>query len=393
MLIFEIVQRENLHLKKIFLTNRHKRPLQPPAVTENIYENVPPRRQRGDLGPNLGGRQAAPLPPVPPKKIPNGIHPPMASTSAAVSGNLINSANINGSQLTNGTVSGISLSEQRLRGVSVDRYREYQTPGYYEDTYYTRVEDNDRRVTVKHVDHPPLANGRLERHSSHPNLRPRPSTAGGRQLPKTPNQPPGTIIVIENVVSGRGRTLPDVRRAGSSAAIHRNPRLRAAASNNAAATASASIAGVAVGDSERRSLSLPRRPTNAKPPVKDIPQGTGRRLPKTPKQSAMPLQHHGPVASASGRKRELPKPQSLELRHSNREIMNTSNASMGLGGLMGRSSRSMNFPRLEGSPTHSECSSESGYLLSRPRFPGGSGGLNGNVLRSNSVSRRKLPDV
>ena len=153
-----------------------------------------------------------------------------------------------------------------------------------------------------------------------------------------------------------------------------------------------------------RSHSLPRRPTNAKPSVKDIVQGTGRRLPKTPKQqSGMPIQHHGPVPS--GRKRELPKPQSLELRHSNRDIMNTSNASMGLGGLVGRSSRSMNFPRLEGSPTHSECSSESGYLLSRliippfitrlyllsrPRFPGG---LNGNVLRSNSVSRRKLPDV
>ena len=373
-------------------------------MTENIYENVPARRQRGDLGPNLGGRQAAPLPPVPPKKIPNGIHPPMApmaTSVSGVSGNLINgggSANISGSQLTNGTVAGISLSEQRLRGVSVDRYREYQTPGYYEDTYYTRVEDNDRRVTVKHVDphHPPLANGRLERHSSHPNLRPRPSTAGGRQLPKTPNQPPGTIIVIENVVSGnptsgRGRTLPDVRRAGSSAAIHRNPRLRAAAAtNNATAAAPAAAAAV---DSERRSLSLPRRPTNAKPPVKEIPQGTGRRLPKTPQQSAMPLQHHGPVASTSGRKRELPKPQSLELRHSNREIMNTSNASMGLGGLVGRSSRSMNFPRLEGSPTHSECSSESGFLLSRPRFPGAGGKPNGNVLRSNSMNRRKLPDV
>lgn len=198
--------------------------------------------------------------------------------------------------------------------------------------------------------------------------------------------------MIENVVSGgtgRGRTLPDVRRAGSSAATHRNPRLRtAAASNNAAVVAA--VPGI--GDSDRRSHSLPRRPTNAKP------KGTGRCLPKTPHQQAgMPIQHHGPVPNTSGRKRELPKPQSLELRHSNREIMNTSNASQGLGGLVGRSSRSMNFPRLEGSPTHSECSSESGYLLSRPRFPGGGGGgrpkPNGNALRSNSVSRRKLPDV
>ena len=157
-------------------------------MTENIYENVPARRP-GQIGGRtpVGGRQAAPLPPVAPKKIPNGIHPPMATgTSVPVSGNLIKTATINGSlPLSNGNAAAMSLSEQRLRGVSVDRYRDYQTPGYYEENYYTRVED-DRKVTVKHVDHPTLANGRpgLERHSSHPNLRPRPSTAGGRQLPK-----------------------------------------------------------------------------------------------------------------------------------------------------------------------------------------------------------------
>lgn len=357
-------------------------------VSENIYENVPPRNQRARDN-MAGGRLAAPLPPVPPKKIPNGIHPPMAPTSASISTKMVP----NGV----GPATALSLSEQRLRGVSVDRYREYQTPGYYEDTYYTR-EEPDHRVTVKHVDHPPLANGRLERHASHPNLRPRPSTAGGRRLPKTPNQPPGTIIVIENVVSGgtgRGRTLPDVRRAGSSAAVDRNnPRLRGGQGpGNAASTAANKTAAANTADAERRSLSLPRRPTNAK--AKDIQQGTGRRLPKTPKQSALPLHHNGPGPSKVGgpsapssRKRELPKPQSLELRHSNREIMNSSNASLGLGGLMGRSSRSMNFPRLEGSPTHSECSSESGFLLSRPRYPGMS-----SVLRSNSMTRRKLPDV
>ncbi len=372
--------------------HRHKRPLEPPKAgmpaNENIYENVPPRKfpQR-----DLGGRQAAPLPPVPPKKIPNGIHPPMAPSSMA---------------MANGKPPSFSLNDQRLRGVSVDRHRDYQTPGYYEDTYITR-EETDRRITVKHVDHPPLANGRLERHASHPNLRPRPSTAGGRRLPKTPQQPPGTIIVIENVVgagggtgaatgTGRGRTLPDVRRAGSSAALDRNSRMRAPG-------AAANTGPAGVHDPERRSLSLPRRPT-AKSTIKDILQSTGRRLPKTPHQSTLPLQHHptgtgggaangppnkGPPPS-SGRKRELPKPQSLELRHSNREFMNSSNASLGLGGLVGRSSRSMNFPRLEGSPTHSECSSESGFLLSRPRYPGGGGG---SVLRSNSVTRRKLPDV
>lgn len=124
----------------------------------------------------------------------------------------------------NPSVVSTTLQDQRLRGVSVDRYRDYQTPSYYDEAYYTR-EENDRRVTVKHVDHQPLTNGRLERHASHPNLRPRPSTAGGRRLPKTPNQPPGTIIVIENVVGGgggagggrSGRTLPDVKRAASSA--------------------------------------------------------------------------------------------------------------------------------------------------------------------------------
>lgn len=336
---------------------RHKRPLRPPTA-ENIYENVPPRHK--------GGREPAPLPPIPhPKKAAthlNGFPPvPPPKANAPLANNLTNN---------------LMSNDQRLRGVSVDRYREYKTPQYYEDTYYTR-EDSDHRVTVKHVDYPP-PNGRLERHASHPNLRPRPATAGGRRLPKTPNQPPGTIIVIENVVSGtgRGRTLPDVKRAGSSAALDRAPRLRGGHTSTSVGV-----------ENERRSYSLPRRPPTAK--AKEIPQGTGRRLPPTPHQAALPLHHSGPAGpgSVSGnRKRELPKPQSLELRHSNREFMNTSNASLGLGGLLGRSSRSMNFPRLEGSPTHSECSSESGFLLSgRTRRPV-------NMLRSNSVSRRKLPD-
>ena len=147
-----------------------------------------------------------------------------------------------------------------------------------------------------------------------------------------------------------------------------------------------------VDSTERRSLSLPRRPARPTAPTvsKEIPTGTGRRLPRTPQQAAIPLHHQNGPGGGSGRKRELPKPQSLELRHSNREFMNTSNASMGLnGGLLGRSSRSMNFPRVEGSPTHSECSSESGFLLSRqrPRPP------HSAMFRSNSVSRRKLPDL
>merc|ERR1719266_273817 len=180
------------------------------------------------------------------------------------------------------------LHDQRLRGVSVDRYQEYKTPQYYEDTYYTRA-TNDGRVTVKHVN-PPGAPGapaapvagfplgaKLERHASHPNLRPRPATAGGRQLPKTPINPPGTIIVIENVVSktGRGRTLPEPKRAGSSAALARPARTGTSTAVNP--------------DPDRRSYSLPRRPPTAK--ASRNPQGTGRRLPPTPQQSALPLHH------------------------------------------------------------------------------------------------------
>lgn len=315
---------------------RHKRPLKPP-ISEPMYENVPPRRRGHSMEPLK--RDHGPLPPLP-HHSPSKPHPHLPL-----------------------------LSEPRLRGVSVDRYREYVTPQYYEDTYYTR-EDNDRRITVKHIgmeEQPAVGNGKLERQWSHPNLRPRPATVGGRRLPKTPSQPPGTIIVIENVVGGpggksRGRTLPDARRAGSSAALDRTGGGRFRIEN------------------ERRSFSLPRRTPALNPnPVRERPQGTGRRLPPTPQQSALPLQH----APKSRTKRELPKPQSLELRHSNRDFMNNSNASLGLG-MVGRSSRSMNFPRLEGSPTHSECSSESGLPLARPR--------RANFYRSSSHSRRKLPD-
>ena len=74
----------------------------------------------------------------------------------------------------------------RSRGASVDRYREYLTPQYYDENYYvTSREDNERRVTVKHIGMPGPGSepGRLERQWSHPNLRPRPhpsSAAGGR---------------------------------------------------------------------------------------------------------------------------------------------------------------------------------------------------------------------
>ena len=332
----------------------------PPGMApgENIYENVPVKRE--------GDRPKAPLPPIPPPKgvagVANGgLLPPIPPKNAATAA---------------AGVAATNLLDQRMRGVSVDRYQEYKTPGYYEDTYYTRA-TTDGRVTVKHVDAPrtgaagvntaaapgvaPMApalapglpgiGGKLERHASHPNLRPRPATAGGRRLPQTPRNPPGTIIVIENVVGkgkgrGTGRTLPEPKRAGSSAARPGAGRGTGVPNTNGVNN----VNNIPNGD-DRRSYSLPRRPPTAKSSGAN-PQGTGRRLPPTPQQSALPLAH-APASVTGGRKRELPKPQSLELRHSNREIMNNSNASMGLnGGLLGRSSRSMNFPRLEGSPTH-----------------------------------------
>ena len=123
-------------------------------------------------------------------------------------------------QLMNGHGGG------RYRGVSVDRYREYQPPGYYEENYYKRdpydSSGDDRMTTYgkydslpgrykngnafprgdmyDEFDDGPLSGGeerllpKLERQWSHPNLRPRPSTVGGRKLPKTPKQPPGIVM-------------------------------------------------------------------------------------------------------------------------------------------------------------------------------------------------------
>ena len=277
------------------------------------------------------------------------------------------------------TPNHIYQNPARLRGASVDRYREYLSPQYYEDTYYR--EDNDRRVTVKHIGFPTPGSepyesqsyyegqgpyeGRLERQWSHPNLRPRPhlgsaggsASACGRRLPKTPSQPPGTIIVIENV-------LPAGQPAGSDAVSKPSAKKQLPARPTApsALERSGSSAAVAAGGvwststataAQRRSCSLPRKGAN---PVRERPQGTGRRLPPTPKQTqvALPLKN----APNTRPKRELPKPQSLELRHSNHDFMNSSNAVLGLV-KSDPNNKSVNFPKLDGSPTHSECSSGS----------------------------------
>lgn len=221
--------------------------------------------------------------------------------------------------------------------------------------------------------HPGEWNGKLERQWSHPNLRPRPGAVNRRQLPKTPTLPAGTIIVIENIVKEKGgkKTLPTPpvtssmtpRRCGSTTGLRRGlddddptkrsfslPRRQqlcrsssvgrtlparpgtAAAANVAAAKSAAAVAANAVATGN----AIP--PKNAPPIPACGPKG--RRLPPTPHQSSLAL-HHTPGIP---HKRELPKPQSLDLRVSNRDLL------MRTGRM---SSRSMNFPRVERSPSRS----------------------------------------
>lgn len=261
----------------------------------------------------------------------------------------------------------------RLRGVSAERFREFRSSQTYDDGYY--VKETEPKVTITHIglnnsnslDYRRqlpnghfgggIGNGRLERQWSHPNLIPEP--VGGRKLPMTPRNPPGTIIVIENVVAAPGQptesivtkkevTLPT----GTGKKLPAAPKMSDRCGSSAGPRSRSRV------ENERRSYSLPR-PKSSLSRLAPV-TGTGRRLPPTPHQAALPLQH-----APAKRKRELPKPASLELRHSNREVMNASNAGLGL---CGRSSRSMNFPRLDGSPTHSEDSGDegSGFVPSAP---------------------------
>lgn len=255
--------------------------------------------------------------------------------------------------------------------------------------------------------------GKLERQWSHPNLRPRPASGAGgsvsamsRRLPRTPTQPPGTIIVIENVLppevagtnmvnqiqqtvkpqplvkklpgtkgGGIKKQLPKppfaamIERCGSTAAVERLGAVSGLGVRSASGIGAFTKALVENENRQKRAYSLPRKNAN---PVQQKPQGTGRRLPPTPKQiqGAVPLKNAPDIQ----RKRELPKPQSLDLKYSNHEVMNVSNAAIGLI----KPTKSMNFPRLEGSPTHSECSS-------------GSPGMNGYHMPGHlrSSSRRR----
>ena len=216
-------------------------------------------------------------------------------------------------------------------------------------------------------------------------------SACSRRLPRTPSQPPGTIIVIENVLPASAATntmgqqqqtnkphplvkstipkklpMPPItamiERCGSTAAVERLGAVSGLGVRSASGIGAFTRALVDSENRQQRSCSLPRKNAN---PLTGKPLRSGRRLPPTPKQvqGALPLKN----APAFPRKRELPKPQSLDLKYSNQDVMNVSNAVLGL--VKSTSgSKSMNFPRLEGSPTHSECSSGSpGYPMSGHR--------------------------
>ncbi|XP_040575808.1 voltage-dependent calcium channel type A subunit alpha-1 isoform X2 [Lepeophtheirus salmonis] len=263
--------------------------------------------------------------------------------------------------------------ERFRRGASVDRHREYQTPQYYDDTYYAQTrEEQDRRVTVKHIGSSEFRpNGKLERQWSNPNLRPRPGQqaqqqqqgqACPRQLPQTPKQPPGTIIVIENVLppeatsGGKNNVViagapnpPGVSGSGVSAVPNTSHRKLPGAATLPAVPQTAVRSGIGgvvntAKANQGRSRSLPRPRTN---PVMERPQGTGRRLPPTPHhphQNPLPL---APTKILPSRKRELPKPNSLELGRGREQGFNFAS------NVKNFCSKSMNFPRLEGSPSHS----------------------------------------
>jgi hypothetical protein len=183
--------------------------------------------------------------------------------------------------------------------------------------------------------------GPLERQWSHPNLyqKAQPPRTAGRQLPKTPQHPPGTIIVIENVLPDQS-SLPRPRRGGLGGARGRGAGSQATKSK----TPGPGGTGFSYHEQLRanslasrgRSSSLPRRAprrsrsgcrlpalppiarsqeaaatksaivtaavtaAGVKPPKKAIAAptipGTGRRLPRTPQQSAIQL-HHTPHAA------------------------------------------------------------------------------------------------
>ena len=272
-------------------------------------------------------------------------------------------------QLMNGHGNG------RYRGVSVDRYREYQPPGYYEENYYKRDpydSSGDDRMTSYgkydslpgryktggagggyHNNDPyheldePLSGGeermlpRLERQWSHPNLRPRPSNQ--RKLPKTPKQPPG--IVIPSTPSRQDEYFSDWienERMRRTPMLERLPGQRSFESDNYSPVGRAG---------EHQSFSPPRSETRQgqarRTPVPDRPgryhgagagTGTGRMLPKPPPGgSHLVLAGRDKQQARVSRERKLPKPSSLEIRNPGRDAPSRST--------------SINFPRIDSSPT------------------------------------------
>jgi hypothetical protein len=274
-----------------------------------------------------------------------------------------------------------------------------------------------------------------------------------RQLPKTPSQPPGTIIIVENRVperhlpgrhfgakpakpsaAGAGMESSSLSRCESSATLchtdderlrmrigqgryhghgHAHDRRRDRHGYRPAVAGAGDHGGFGRRGSHhhlfrqrapqtkqpwppwtptasppRRAFSLPRRHAAAASPRP--PTGCGRQLPPTPKPSALalhntpaeqaeataallgdpliPAQVVAPVPSAAAalaaRKRELPKPRSLDLRTDPGHDRRPQPRHRRLGRV---SSRSMNFPRLERSPSRTGSSLDDLELI--PSMP------------------------
>ena len=278
---------------------------------------------------------------------------------ADISSSLIEegASNVNGlaDPIWNDMNGGPSL--HRFRGVSVDRHRDYTTPRFYEDTYYRRdpydssgsgrsmvhgrsmslgrtrgrssqyLRSTSYHTMAKELDHWPREAEteertiyKLERQWSHPNLRPRPrgpgheprSRGAGRKLPLTPSQPPQVVIPSPPPARREGRPNEQLLEWIENERLRRTP----------------------VPGGERAAATAPARRTPR--------HGTGRLLPKPPKSGLPPLvlNSAGPVKTTSrSRERKLPKPSSLDLRHSDNLFHQPSR------------STSINFPRIDLSPS------------------------------------------
>ena len=255
-------------------------------------------------------------------------------------------------QLVNG------VKNPRYRGVSVDRYREYQTPQFYQDTYYKRdpydssgddkfgrydsLPSRYRRGAGGHGYHSDVYDGfdedeldpeavglgpdgertifKLERQWSHPNLRPRPRGAG-RRLPKTPKE----------YLDGNGMpTSPSVNQDNhlldewiEDERVRRTPLLTNQCSYESDTySPPPAVRNNVANGREAQGFSPPRPEPKRRTPVSDRRTGTGRMLPKPPPGGSHLVLNAAQAKPNRGisRERKLPKPSSLEIRNPGRDL-------------------------------------------------------------------------